>query len=203
MAHARRSPLEMPEPVHFVVLYDPTLPEEPIASFRKRYDPYARIPNHIALVFPVPASLGRGSLRRHVRAVASAREPFRIRLRGLERSWDHWLLLILEEGNAEMIAFHDALYTGVLAPHLRGDIEYVPHVGLGFFGRTDKEAYKPLDPQRLALDRPEYRKALRAARSLNLDFERTVSSVNLVGGDRRFRGVSVDKIALGRARARG
>jgi 2'-5' RNA ligase len=195
--------MEMPEPDHFVVLYDPSLPEEPIASFRKRYDRYARIPIHVALVFPVPASLGRASLRRHVRAVASAQEPFRIRLKGLERSWDHWLFLILEEGNREMIAFHDALYTGILAPYPRGDIDYVPHVGLGFFGRTDDEPYDPLEPRRLPLDRSTYLKALRAARSFDLDFERTVSSVNLVGGDRVFRGVSVDKIVLGMARARG
>ena len=39
--------------------------------------------------------------------------------------------LIPGKGNTEIIALHDKLYSGILAPGLRTDIPYIPHIGIG------------------------------------------------------------------------
>jgi hypothetical protein len=149
----------------------------------------------MTLVFAVPAEVGRAPLAGHVRSVASRTEPFRIKLKGLEKSWDHWLLLVLEEGRAETIALHDALYTGPLSAYLRDDIEFVPHVSLVFFGLS--EGYDPLHPTEPELDRRGYQKALREAERLRLEYVVTLSELILTGFDRELRGVSADEFSLG------
>jgi 2'-5' RNA ligase len=112
----------------------PWLPEEPIGSFRRAYDPTVDLVGpHLTLVFPVPASIGRDAFREHIRDVVSRTPPFDIRLKGLEKSWDHWLFLLVAEGRDDVVALHDSLYTGILRPYLWTERPYVPHVGLGLF----------------------------------------------------------------------
>jgi hypothetical protein len=51
----------------------------------------------------------------HVRAVVSRTPPFDVHLKGLEKSWDHWLFLLVAEGFDDVVALHD-LYTGSSTP---------------------------------------------------------------------------------------
>lgn len=45
---------------------------------------------------------------------------------------DHYHeFLIPCKGNKEIIELHDRLYAGLLQPHLRADLEYVPHISIG------------------------------------------------------------------------
>ena len=69
----------------------PWLPEEPIASFRRTYDPTVdAFDPHITLVFPIPTSkIDRDAFRDHVRTVVSRTASFDIRLNALEKAWDH------------------------------------------------------------------------------------------------------------------
>ena len=153
---------------------------------------------HITLVFAVPGEIGRETLVEHVRAVASSFPPFEIRLDRLTRSFDQWLFLAVSDGNAEMVDLHDRLYTGLLAPFLRSDIEYIPHVSLGHFGRPDA-AYDVMEPEEVPLDRPRFARALREAKRLRLDYRCKVGSIGVVGVDTGLRGLSRDEVWLGQA----
>lgn len=161
----------------------PWLPTEPIGSFRRANDPTVDlIEPHITLVFPVPACVGRGPFVEHVRDVVSRMPPFDIRLRGFERSWDHWLFLLVAEGREEVVALHDALYTGILRDHLRTEPPYVPHVGLGLFvEERDAEDLLEVRPRRL--DRSRFAKASREAEALELDYEGRFDAVQITGLD--------------------
>ncbi len=59
-------------------------------------------------------------------------------LKGLQKSWDEHLFLVLEGGEAEVIRLHDDVYTGLLSEYRSEGIPYVPHVTLGvFIGKSD------------------------------------------------------------------
>lgn len=105
-------------------------------------------------------------------------KPFPIRIGGFSKSWDHWLFLLLKEGNEKAIALHDELYTGILSPYLRRDIEHIPHVGIGLFVR--KEAgYNALDPKVVDFDAELYSQALKEAESLKISRSDTVDRLIL------------------------
>jgi len=88
------------------------------------------------------------------------------------------LLLLLKKGNEEAIALHDELYTGILAPYLRRDIEYIPHIGIGLFVRKDA-GYNALDPKIVDFDAKLYSQALKEAESLKIDSFDTVDRLVL------------------------
>jgi hypothetical protein len=100
-------------------------------------------------------------------------KPFPIRIGGFGKSWDHWLFLLLREGNQKAIALHDELYTGILSPYLRTDIEYIPHIGIGLFVRRDA-GYKALNLKIVDFDAKLYSQALKEAESLKIDSLHTV-----------------------------
>jgi 2'-5' RNA ligase len=45
-----------------------------------------------------------------------------------------YVFLVPDQGNAEISLLHDRLYTGVLRPHLRLDLPYIPHITIGTLG---------------------------------------------------------------------
>lgn len=118
----------------YALVHYPAVDTQQINELRHKYDPQAElIAPHLTLVFPLPASIGEASLVAHVGNVLCGWRQFPIRLQGLEQSWDNCLFLLLQEGKAEVIRLHDELYMGLLAPYLRKDLPYVPHVTLGSF----------------------------------------------------------------------
>jgi hypothetical protein len=158
--------------MYYALLYYPRFDkktEENIEAFRRKYDSFAgSLKPHIPFVFPVPCSeVEESELTRHIEAVLKKWKPFLIHIEGLKKSWDHWLLLLLKEGNEKAIALHDDLYTGVLSPYLRRDIEYIPHVGIGLFIKKDAK-YNVLDPKRVYFDSKLYSLASREAESLRI-----------------------------------
>ncbi len=134
---------------------------ERINELRHKYDPQVDlIAPHVTLVFPVPTSIGEANLVAHIGNVLGNWRQFPIHLQGLEQSGDNCLFLRLQAGNTEVIRLHDELYTGMLAPYLRQDIPYVPHVTLGSFADTAElcsqalsEAERSLLDYRCAVDR--------------------------------------------------
>jgi len=181
-----------------VVVLLPWLPEEPIASFRAKYDPTAGVVDpHITLVFPVPTSLGADQIREHVRRVVATRPPFNIRVTGLERSWDQWLFLLVADGRDEIVALHDALYTGILQPHLWTERPYVPHVGLGLFV-VERDRHDLLEPRPRTLDEARFDAALREATALDIDHAGPIDRVHVVGLDAHLTEVlPLEEIQLG------
>jgi len=166
------------------------LPEEPIASFRRRYDPTVDLLGpHLTLVFPVPISLGYDAVREHVGDVLARTPAFDIRLHGLEESWDHWLFLVVAEGRERVIALHDDLYAGILSPYLWTEQPYLPHVGLGLFAdERDTGDLLELRPRRL--DRERFDRALREAEALELDYAGRIDSVWISGLDEELTHVT-------------
>jgi hypothetical protein len=77
-------------------------------------------------------------------------------------------LLVLKEGNEKVITLHDELYTGILSPYLRRDLEFIPHIGLALFARRDA-GYNALNPKVVDFDEKRYRQALAEAESLKID----------------------------------
>jgi hypothetical protein len=100
-----------------------------------------------------------GKFIEHVETVLKNWAPFPIRIGGFMKSWDHWMFLLLKEGNKEAIALHDELYTGILSPYLRRDIEYIPHIGIGLFVR-EGAGYNILDPKKVDFNAKLYSQAL-------------------------------------------
>ncbi len=181
------------------VVFQTELRHAGVDALRARYDPYAVVPDHVTLVFPLPEDVGRDALGRHVRAVARGWTPFQLHLAGLERSWDHWLLLGVREGGEAIVRLHDELYAGVLAPYLRTDLPYAAHVGLGLCARG---SYDALDPRALPLDEERYAAARAEAEALRLEFWRVVDRLpvlELDDGIRRVREVEVVPLGPGGA----
>ena len=80
----------------FAVVHYPNLDTQRINQFRKKYDPQADlIEPHITLMFPVPESIGENNLVNHLERVLHGRERFPIHLKGLQRSRDDYLYLII------------------------------------------------------------------------------------------------------------
>jgi hypothetical protein len=154
--------------------------EENIRAFRRKYDPFlGSWRPHIPFIFPVPCSeVEEEKLTEHIETVLKNRKPFSIRIGGFAKSWDHWLLLLLKEGNEEATGLHDELYTGILSRYLRRDIEYIPHIGIGLFVKKDAE-YNVLDPRKAAIDAKLYSRALKEAKSLEIDSFDTIDRLSL------------------------
>jgi 2'-5' RNA ligase len=159
--------------MYYALVYNPEFDERTkgnIETFRRKYDSFVDYwEPHIPFIFPVPCSeVEETKLIEHIEKVLKRWEPFLIRIGGFAKSWDHWLLLLLKEGNEEVIALHDELYTGILSSYLRKDLEFIPHIGLALFAREDA-GYNALDPKVVDYDEKLYRQALEEAESLKID----------------------------------
>jgi hypothetical protein len=169
--------------MYYVLLYYPRFDRktgEDIEAFRRKYDRFADSwKPHIPFIFPVPCNdIEEEKFTEHVETVLKSWKPFPIHIGGFTKSWDHLLLLLLREGNEKAIALHDELYTGVLSPYLRRDIEYIPHIGIGLFARKNA-GYTALDPKIVDFDAKLYSQALKEAESLKIDSFDTVDRLVL------------------------
>lgn len=171
---------------HAIVHY-PEIDTEKIELFRKKHDPtYKLIRSHITVVFRVDQSVSVQSLFDHVRTVLEHWRSFDIELSGFTKSWDHWLFLTLTKGNEKVTRLHDELYEGILAPYLRTDIEYIPHIGLGEFvkegeiGLLRRKQLHLRDPSRIAFDETRYKTALKEAQNLNLSYSTKMEKLQMI-----------------------
>jgi 2'-5' RNA ligase len=160
------------------------LKSESLDQFRRKYDPWVDlITDHLTFIFPIPDSVGLDPLVNHIQGILEDTKPFDVHISGLEKSWDHFLLLTIKEGNDEIHRLYDRFYTGLLAPYQRRDLPFVPHIGLGLFVEED---YDILDPKKLTLDENRFKKAFKEAQNLNFDFWRKVDTFTLVTFDEHF-----------------
>jgi 2'-5' RNA ligase len=164
--------------VHYPQL-DPA-PARTIDAMRQKYDPtVACMGLHVTVVFPVPESVGETRLIGHIEDVLRGWSPFEIRPGDHYKSHDHWLLLKLAEGEAEVKRLYRSLYSGILAEYRRDDLEFVPHLGLGLFVRKGVN-YDWDHPREDDLDRPRYEEAVREAEALSFDSRSPVERLHLV-----------------------
>jgi 2'-5' RNA ligase superfamily protein len=138
-----------------------------IERFRRKHDPTADLVEaHLAVVFPVPDSIGRSRLIEHCEQVLRRWQPFPVVVAGFSKSPDHWLLLGLREGGATVTKLYLELNTGILEDHARPDL-FQPHIGLGQFLKPGAiHDWNHPDPEAFEADR--YSQALREAEALDL-----------------------------------
>jgi len=109
-----------------------------IQSIRAEYEPnYSLLNPHVTFVFETD-EVEQGVFLEHLRPLITATPviDFVMRSVSLIRDVDRerwFLLLTADEGFSSIVRLHDRLYTGVLAPQLRTDIPFIPHITLGVF----------------------------------------------------------------------
>jgi 2'-5' RNA ligase len=152
----------------YALVHYPDVETRRINALRNKYDPQAGlIGPHITLMFPVPESVGEDELVRHLHTVLSGRRPFPLHLRGLQKSLDDYLFLLVQEGKTEIIGLHREIYTGLLADYRKEDAPFIPHVTLGVF----------------AENLHDYDEALEEAKRLDLDCRCVLDKIHLVKAD--------------------
>ena len=166
--------------MYLALVYFPKVKHEGFHAFRYRHEPYAGLlPEHMTFVFPVGESIGRQALEQHILEVLAPWSPFRMHFCRLMKSPDHWLFWIAEEGKDGAMRLHDELYTGILARHLRKDLPYTPHIGVGLFSREDYDMENPTAA--LTLDEDRYQQARKEFTEMSLDLWCTVDQLALLG----------------------
>ncbi|HVG19109.1 MAG TPA: 2'-5' RNA ligase family protein [Blastocatellia bacterium] len=149
----------------YALVHYPNAGARRINAFRKKYDPQVElIEPHITLMFPVPESIGEDKLVHHLHSVLSGRQPFPIHLRGLHKSPDDCLFLLVQEGKTEIIDLHRKIYTELLADYRKEDAPFIPHVTLGVFAENLNV----------------YDEALEEAKRLDLDYRCMLDKLHLV-----------------------
>jgi len=165
--------------MYYALVHYSQIIHEDFQSFRRRYDPYAALlPEHITFIHPVPESIGRTKLEKHIENVIGSWKPFKAHFCSLEKTWDHWMYLGAKEGHDLVVELHDKLYEGILSPYLREDLPFYPHIGLGLFS---KEGYDFDNPTaKLTLDEEKYRQARKEFVDLRFDLWCTIDKLTLV-----------------------
>jgi hypothetical protein len=110
---------------------------EQIQNYRKKHDQlhYLLIKPHLTLVFPL-SGISQQEFVSEIKARAQDFQKFRFVLRTATISKDAFkdhfhIFLLPEEGSSRIIRLHDKLYSGKLKEHLRLDLDYMPHIGIG------------------------------------------------------------------------
>lgn len=105
-----------------------------LEKIREIYDHRQKnIPAHITLVFPFPDSaMTKTEFVKHATKICNKSNSFNITTSTTTISWDNAVLLRVNRGKDNVIALHDALYSGPLRKHL-AKINYLPHITLGIF----------------------------------------------------------------------
>ena len=126
-AELRRS--RPPLPRYAVAWFPAVEGVERIEAFRARHDPAAGdIAAHLSLVFPFPTAHSQLQVETHVTRVVSRWPRIPATFRRARMHANEYLFLMAARGAASITALHDRLYTRSLAPHLRRDIAYEPHI---------------------------------------------------------------------------
>ena len=107
-----------------------------IQDFRKDFDElyYQVVAPHFAFVFPLEG-IGREAFLAEAEKQALGFGPIEFELRCAVINKDaflpyYHLLLVPEKGYSRVVRLHDRLYSGQFRPHLRLDIDFIPHVGI-------------------------------------------------------------------------
>ncbi|MBL8518291.1 MAG: 2'-5' RNA ligase family protein [Betaproteobacteria bacterium] len=102
-----------------------------IVNIRQSFDPLAGVlPPHLWLVFPFAAHLNATQLTAHIRRRTARWPQVPVVFSGIRNLKDEFVLLNARTGAASLVALHDRLYGGILAPYRRDDMDYLPHITL-------------------------------------------------------------------------
>jgi 2'-5' RNA ligase len=109
-----------------------------VQAIRQQYDPQvALVEPHITLVFPF-TTIPHEHAVDHLLAVTREVRPISLIFRCAMVVKDDLsplthVFLVPDEGLGALVKLHNQLYTDILAPELRLDIPFVPHITIGGF----------------------------------------------------------------------
>ena len=110
---------------------------ERIQAYRKEKDAlyYSVVQPHFTLVFPMSIDSEEAFIN-EVKKRAAGIKAFKFNLRCATVNKDSFnnyyhTFLVPDEGYSNFVKLHDALYEQNFRPHLRLDIDFVPHIGIG------------------------------------------------------------------------
>jgi 2'-5' RNA ligase len=119
-------------PRHAIVWFAPPAATTAIEAFRARNDPQAAaIAAHVTLVFPFATTLTSLQVAAHARRTVAQWPRLPVRIEGVATIAGEWVVLALTQGAAAVTELHDRLYRGPLAPFLRREFDYTPHLTIG------------------------------------------------------------------------
>lgn len=116
-----------------------------ISEFRRLHDLKSVdvVDIHWTMIFPVSTGdIELNYLENHIARVAAGFPPINFVCRyalvyGDDAGDDHYIFLVPDEGFSSISLLHDMLYSGIMRPHLRLDLPYIPHIGIAT--NKDKE----------------------------------------------------------------
>jgi len=128
----RRLPPRPPLPRRALVWLAPSEALPATVAFRHAHDPLApAIAPHVTLVFPFESTLGDVQIAAHVRRVIAGWPAIPVRFEGFGHFHGDWVYRRITRGREALLELHDRLYRGALAPFLRPDLPYEPHMTIG------------------------------------------------------------------------
>jgi 2'-5' RNA ligase len=154
MRRRARIPPRPPLTRRAIVAFPQAAPLDEVEAFRRRNDPLAAsLRAHITLVFPFASTLSALQVATHVRRVAASWPVLPVRIEDVDAYGWQRVHLRVTRGQGSIVELHDRLYRRVLAPFLRREFDYAPHVTVG---RADDVANceRMLRDARVAFPRP-------------------------------------------------
>jgi hypothetical protein len=108
-----------------------------IQNYRKENDPryFSVIEPHFTMVFSIE-NIDRNSFVYEVKQKVSDTRPFDFEINVATINQDssgeyYHEFLVPDAGYSSIVKLHDKLYSGLFAPSLRYDIDFIPHIGIG------------------------------------------------------------------------
>ena len=108
-----------------------------IQKYRKKYDKlyFDLVKPHITLVFAI-SDISKDDFIQECTSQLKDVKAFdfvsKVATINLDDSGNYYHeFLVPDDGCSSVIKLHDKLYSGLFAKHLRYDIDYIPHIGIG------------------------------------------------------------------------
>jgi 2'-5' RNA ligase len=137
---------------HAVIAYPKLAPADEAWIDQRRQVVGRVLAPHFTFVFPHVTS-DETALVAHVETCV--RDPIAFVVRCVlampEREGRASLFLVPDEGFAAIVRLHDDLYTGILAPELRGDLPFVPHITIGMIDQGQRDVVDRLNRELVAI----------------------------------------------------
>ncbi|MGB4768466.1 MAG: 2'-5' RNA ligase family protein [Candidatus Saccharimonas sp.] len=108
-----------------------------IQTYREQNDSryFSVIKPHFTLVFAIH-DMSKEDFVNEVKNRIAGTKPFdfEIKVATINQNDDskyYHEFLVPDTGYSDIVKLHDKLYSGLFAPHLRFDIDFIPHIGIG------------------------------------------------------------------------
>lgn len=129
-----------------------------IQDYRKENDKqFTLVKPHVTLVFAV-RDLDKSSFLNEAKQKINGVKPFDFDLKVATINQDnsggyYHEFLVPDIGYSNIVKLHDQLYSGLFAPYLRFDVDFIPHIGIGNSedAQTSKERVDKLNAQDMSI----------------------------------------------------